>query len=253
MSYSTNQLQKDLYGRIFSSSYFSDIAGVLNDEGVIATDIENTLKVFKSVSGKSGAGIVVDELVRDVPNPDPMGPQFRMILPVGIYVFPVTNFGSSGTGKRIEDITDVLCNLVHGWKPHPRVGQIHAAATAVTPILDSKGLKVREVQFSTFFGLAKPTRVATPTISGNGSACSIFCNTAGAVIYYTLDGSAPWSGNDAAEIYGYALQTESGIIITNEEGNPLTVANPLTGVSTIRAGAYLPSTHQGSDWAYAEF
>jgi hypothetical protein len=120
-------------------------------------------------------------------------------------------------------------------------------------VLDSKGLKVREVQFACSFGFAKPVRVATPTITGNGDACSIFCNTAGAVIYYTLDGSAPWSGNTSAQIFGYALQTESGIIITTEEGNPLAVANPLTGVSQIRAGAYLESTHQGSDWASAEF
>jgi hypothetical protein len=253
MSYSTNQLQADLFARIMSEGYFSDIVGVLNDEGVSAADLENTFKFQLNKAGKKGAAVVVDEIVRDVDTPNPMGPNFRMILPVGIYVHPTVNFGDGGTNKRIEDITDELCNRVHGWKPHPRVGQIHASATAVTPVLDLKGLKVREVQFTTSFGLEKPTRVAMPTISGNADACSIFCNTAGAVIYYTLDGSAPWEGNTEAEIYGYALQTESGIIITTEEGNELTVANPLSGVESIRAGAYLTDTHQGSDWAYAEF
>lgn len=255
MSYSINQLQTDLHARIASDPYFSDIIVVLNDEGVSAADLENTFKFVTEKAGKKGAAVVVDEIIRDVPNPDPMGPQFRLTLPVGIYVHPTINFGTGGTNKRIEDITDELMSLVHGWKLHNYVGQVRAAETAVTPVLTAGEMKVREIQFQTLLNFAKPVRVATPVITGNGSACSIYCNTAGAVIYYTLDGSAPWSGNPSAEIYGYALQTESGIIITTEEGNELTVANPLTGVEEIRAAAYLAdsTTTQGSDWAFASF
>jgi hypothetical protein len=255
MSSRVAQLQADLFALISAEAYFSDIVVYLNNEGLSASDIATAIKCQVDKDGKKGAAVIVDEVLRDVPNPDPMGPNFRLILPVGVYVHPGLNFGTGGTGKTIDEITDEICNAVHGRKVHPNINQIHNDKTAVTPVVDKNGLKVREILFASSLCLAKPSRVATPTLSGNAAAVSITCNTDGAVIYYTTDGSYPWSGNSTATRFGYALQTESGIIITTEEGDEMTVANPfpVSAGTEVRAAAYKTATHQGSDATAATF
>nr|WP_246438234.1 chitobiase/beta-hexosaminidase C-terminal domain-containing protein [Prosthecobacter vanneervenii] len=54
-------------------------------------------------------------------------------------------------------------------------------------------------------------KVSTPTVTQEGAAIALTCTTAGASIYYTLDGTFPGSGNAAASLYTAPISLESGI------------------------------------------
>jgi hypothetical protein len=245
------QLQSDIYGRLMGHAWFSDVPVLLNEKGIIADDIENTLKVFTTKSGKKGAAVIVDRPLREVNSPNPSGPEFDVIIPISVFEMPLINRATGGTEKTIEEITSEVMHLLHGWRSSPSLGQVYCDKDAVTPVVGTDKIIVTEIQLRSRMRLESPARVATPTFSGNAAALQISCNTAGAAIYYTTDGSFPWSGNATAILHGYSLLTESGIIITTEEGNPLALANPFTvqAGSQVRSVAYKTTTHQASDCA----
>ncbi len=77
---------------------------------------------------------------------------------------------------------------------------------------------------------------------------TITCSTAGASIYYTTDGSFPWSGNPNATLYTAPFPIPPDDMLgtggTDEvlgigDGNILGMpGDPLTGVMIVRAVAY---------------
>lgn len=247
------QLQSDIFGRIASGSFFSDIPVLLNEKGIIPSDVENAIKVFISKSNKSGAAVVVDRPSRIVNKPEPSGPQFEAQIPVVVVEFPLTNRTPSGTNKSIEVITSEIMHLVHGWRSNPSVGQIFCGEDAVSPVVGNDRMIASQVLFRTHMRFAAPSRVALPVITGSGNTFSITCNTPDASIYYTIDGSFPWSGNPEAYLFGVTfLVAQTGAIIVTQSGDPLVLAQPveISAGTYVRAAAYHTSK-QGSDVASA--
>lgn len=243
------QVQSDVYGRISADPYFSDIAVINNEKGIIVDDVETAIKVFISKGGKNGAAIVVDRPSRNVDKPEPIGPQFQVQIPVVVFEFPIINRATGGTGKTIESMTSEVMHLVHGWRPSPSVGQIWCDVDAVSPMVDTGRMISNQILFRSHMRFAAPSRVATPLISGTAESFTITCNTPSASIYYTTDGSFPWAGNASAILYGITyLIAETGQIIVTQNGDPLVTA--LAGVVSsgtyVRAAAYADGK-QGSD------
>ena len=246
------QLQLDVAARISAHAFFSDVVVLANQKGILAEDLENTLKVFTSKGGKSGVAVVVDRPLRQVPKPDVPGPEMVVIVPVTIVEMPLLNRAASGTGKTTEQIVSEAMALLHGWRPSRELAQLYCAEDAVTPTVGTDKMIVTEVQFRTRMRLAPESRVATPVISGDANAVQIGCNTPDAKIYYTTDGSWPWVGNAAAVLFGITLLTEDGQIIVTEDGNPLNLADPFVVApgTQVRVAAYADNK-QGSDGAAA--
>lgn len=245
------QLQADVYGRIASASYFQYIPVLLNEKGIIPSDVENAIKIFIQKQGKSGAAVVVDRPSRLVNTPEPSGPQFQVEIPVVVVEFPLTNRTPSGTNKSIESITSEVMHLVHGWRPNPSVGQIWCGDNAVSPIVGTDRMIASQVLFRSHMRFASPNRVVTPVITQSETTISITCNTPDAAIYYTTDGSFPWAGNPNASLFGITfLITETGQIIVTQNGDPLIIAQSVqvSAGTYVRAAAYHQSK-QGSDVA----
>jgi hypothetical protein len=245
------QLQADVYGRIASANYFQDVPVLLNEKGIIPSDVENAIKVFITKQNKSGAAVVVDRPSRIVNTPEPSGPQFQVQIPVVVVEFPLTNRTPSGTNKSIESITSEIMHLVHGWRPNPSIGQIWCGEDAVSPIVGNDRMIASQVLFRSHMRFASPSRVALPVITGSGTSFSITCNTPDASIYYTTDGSYPWAGNPNAILFGITyLVTQTGEIIVTQNGDPLIIAEPVevSAGTYVRAAAYHQSK-QGSDVA----
>jgi hypothetical protein len=245
------QLQADIWGRISSYPFFSDIPVILNEKGIIASDIEQALKVFTAKSGKTGAAVVVDRPSRSVNKPEPSGPQFLANIPVVVVEFPITNRTSAGTNKSIEAITSEVMALIHSWRPNPSVGQIYCAPDSVLPIVGNDKMIASQLLFQTHMRFASPQKVATPVISVSGTFLSITTVTPDSSIYYTTDGSFPWAGNPNASLFGVTfLVAQTGQIIVTQNGDPLILAQPqeVSAGTYVRAAAYHQSK-QGSDVA----
>ena len=246
------QLQLDVAARLGAHAFFADILVLANEKGILAEDLENTLKLFTAKSGKSGVAVVVDRPLRQVPKPDVPGPEMVIIVPVTVVEMPLTNRAASGTGKTTEQIVTEAMALLHGWRASSWMGQLYCAEDAVTPTVGGDKTIATEIQFRTRMRIAPLARVATPVITGDASAVQLGCNTPDAKIYYTTDGSWPWVGNAAAVLYGITLLTEDGQIIVTEDGNPLHLADPFVVAlgTQVRVAAYAENK-QGSDGAAA--
>lgn len=248
------QLQKDFYGRISAEPAFADVCILDSEEGIVAEDVAEKLKLFTSRNGKKGAAVVVDRPVRIVENPEKPGPEFAVIIPVGVFEMPLTNRKAGGTGRTIEALCSGLLSLLHGWRPGPEIGQIYATPDAVTPVLSTKTVIASEVQFRTRMQLAVVSRVQRPVLAGTAASVQLSCNTPAATIYYTTDGSFPWSGNAAATRYGITLQTEDGTIIVTQDRDPLLLATAFSvdPGTRVRVAAFAEGK-QGSDAAAATY
>ncbi len=248
------QLQLDVAARVAAHPYFADVVVLANEKGILAEDLENTLKVFTAKGGKTGAAVVVDRPLRQVPKPNVPGPEMTLIVPVTVVEMPLLNRAASGTGKTSEAIVSECMALLHGWRAGGHVSELYCAEDAVTPTVGTDKTIATEVQFRARMRFAPGSRVATPVISGDAGAVQIGCNTPDASIYYTLDGTWPHAGNAAATLFGITLLTEDGQIIVTQDGDPLNVSQPfaVAAGSHVRAAAYAAGK-QGSDGAAATY
>jgi hypothetical protein len=244
------QLQADVHARLSADAYFADVLVLLNEKGILIDDVDSAVKLFTAKAGKKGAAVIVDRPFREVTEPNGSGPRFGVTIPVSVFEMPLINRATGGSGKTIEAITSKIMHLMHGWSANTQLAQIYMDKDAVTPVVGNDKVIVTEIQLRSTMQFAAPARVARPTFSGNASALSIGCNTTAATIYYTTNGSFPWSGNTAATKYGLTITTEDGTVIVTENGDPLITPGPFsvsTG-TTVRAAAFADN-YQGSDAA----
>lgn len=232
------QLQKDLAERLEAEAYFADIGVYVfrPRENLEVTEIQGKideqLNCLVLKAGKGGAAVMVLMPVADAPDANVPGPRLEISVTVRVQEIPLFNMGATGTLKSAEEIGLAVLQAIHHFIPHGVSQMLVAATAALTPNLEFAPKITYDAKFSTFHGLARPSKVATPQIDGAiPSAVTVACATSGAAIYYTLDGSYPRSGNLGAVLYS----------------TPFDVTPPVT----IRAGAFKINM-QGSDVARVE-
>jgi hypothetical protein len=261
MSDPLTQLQQDVTMLLKSEPFFAEIPVLSRAQGVTSAEIDARLGgkgLYENSEGKIGCCVVVMMPIADAPNADPSGPALSIVLPVTVYEKPKINREDGGIGETAEEIALQVLAAVHHRGVAFGIGELHADQRALDPLsVEDESVVAYQVYFVTRFTLAARPQVKTPLIAGNAAAVQLSCQTPGAEIYYTTDGSypAPTSVNPAATFFGSVLETESGLVITTEAGNPLTVALPfaLEPGETLRAAAYKPATHQGSNVATSTF
>jgi hypothetical protein len=202
MSANLRQEQDDFAGRMAVDPYFSQIATFVQHKGVTENDIQTALAVLNQNGGKLGACVIVLMPVI-VPDPkDGIGIEYFIQETLQVIEQPIFNLGPTGTQKNAEEIAEYLRGLLRvfttglggtyvfdGMEPIPRdAGQI------------SYGVKFKRLSRD-----ARPAKVATPILSSNSPSApanvTITCATAGAGIWYTLDGTYPSSVNPSATHY----------------------------------------------------
>lgn len=196
------QDQEDFAARLNGDAYFADITVLLQRRGVTEADIEQALSVLNEKIGKIGACVVVLKPGLVATDPDAPGPEYRVSLTVQVITQPLFNDdATTGTLKVTEAIAERVRVVLHRFAT---AGGTYSFA-AMEPAEVEAGKDSFSVTFTRRAGDYGFTACGLPLISPDEGAVpqlvTLTTATAGASIYYTLDGTYPWSGNPAALLY----------------------------------------------------
>ena len=201
-----------LRDRVSSTTDGSDAVDPVDD---IETRVLNGLSVLnEGGDGKTGSCIVVEKPELETENVNLSAPTFEVVLTVRVIVNPLFN-NDALNGRRWSEgqISLRVMRLGHFWQPRGVAGVVTVDRKPLVPGADlPEGTEGYDVNFRAKAGLAvgPGDKVAAPGITVVDGTCTLTCSTAGAEIRYTIDGSAPASSNDAAELYDAPFAVESG-------------------------------------------
>lgn len=194
--------QLDFFGRLQADPYFADVALLLEEKGVTEADIAQALAGLNpSFSGKIGACVVVlmPELEPETPNLP--GPCYDIALTVQVIEQPLVNRGAGGSGLTASQLALRVRQLFHHFFTGD--GSVYNF-TRQAPLPADPGNTSLGVRFGRSSGDPQAPEVSSPAIATSGEGpveITLTTPTAGAAIYYTLDGSYPGSANTAAILY----------------------------------------------------
>lgn len=195
------QDQEDFAARLSADSYFADISVLLQRRGVTESDIETALSVLNEKLGKIGAVVIVLKPALLSTDPDAPGPEYKVSLTVQVITQPLFNDdASTGTQKSTEAIAERVRLLLHRFTT---LGGIYSfvamQAETVAEGKDSFSVTFTRRACDTAERCGLP--LITPDEGAGSQEVTLSTATAGAAIYYTLDGSYPSSVNEEATLY----------------------------------------------------
>lgn len=255
------QVQLDMGARLQAHPYFANVPIFVMRPRVagVATMIQEQINTILSgggiaaQNGKLGAAILVDLPTGDVPNLETVGPDIRLGFAVRVFENPLINMGAQGTGISAEDLMLSVLNLNHRWFIQRMGSTMICDKTPFRALKEflAKKILAYDCQFILRMQLQGPVKTPIPIITGDSVNGVTITGIPGAQVWYTLDGTYPWSGNAAAILLDMPLGTENEEIIEAENNQVIVVDSPLIQAATgtlVQAVAY-KANQQASDLA----
>jgi hypothetical protein len=234
---SLQRLQLDIAARLASAPLFASIpvyvyrARSALTAAQIQDRINATLGALATQNGKAGLCATILMPGLDTQKQELPGPYLHLKCTIRVQENVIVNMGVSGTQIPCEDAAIAVAQLLHLWTPGGTAGILRAAPETITPNNAFESRVTYDVVIEGELELAVQSKTAMPFITASGDETVITCSDEAATVYYTTDGSAPWSGSDT---YPATALTYTG---------PFATPPPDT---LIRAAAYNPAK-LGSD------
>lgn len=208
-------LQTDAFDRLRYDPYFSDVPVLLEREGLTEEDLDQENGPLNKQDGKTGACAIVMQPEVLEPNANLPGPVVKVMLMVQLIESRELNNSNIGTKKSAEAIGFNVLNLLHLYLPHHIEGVGSALIPDKRPMIPVKTVNTEWVSYTVRLtleaGLTRTGRVADPQISQDvAGVITLSCFTPDALIYWTIDGSYPAPGNDAATLYTEPFELPPG-------------------------------------------
>lgn len=218
----------DLKARCQAESYFSDVAVIVRDDNTVADAEAMALGFMTVTGGKIGACLIIEqpEYVDQMNGVQdgPMRMNWRVLCLENRVINADTANG--GTGKRALALARHFRRLIRNYHAggltqqfiFDRISRVKDAVYYDEARDESTSLVCWSCEFhgseADFVNVAKVNR---PVLSPNSGAVpqtvTITCTTADVTIYYTTDGTHPWSGNSAAQVYSGALTISTACVL----------------------------------------
>ena len=208
-------LPDEIKALLDSDSYFTDITVVVAERGNIAAEIDRRQAVITAKTGKRGVAVIVLQLEASDPanghsyGPLELAPSLQIIENVPL------NLGAGGTGKSARTIARRIRDILKLHWPRGLVKNFRCADRFLEPVdVGDKNLVGYQVNFLCLEDDNESiTKLALPQFSPASGATPqtvTITGPVGASIYYTLDGTHPWSGNAAAVLFSVPVAVTSG-------------------------------------------
>lgn len=215
-----NDLQGDLVGRLNADAYFYDVVIIAEQPGVTVNTIESAIAQggIGGKGGKRGAVVVVYLPMFSAGSVDVPGPEGTVEVEIQAMHRPLFNDADKGgTGKRADAIAVTVANVLHHYRPEGIAGvrgNWMTRGKAVESLGSSKDAIGYRTRLEIPVTVGRTARVAKPVITIAASEVTMTTTTAGAVIFYTTDGSYPGRHNAQARLYsGGFAEPESPYVI----------------------------------------
>lgn len=177
-------------------------ATVLNyDEGDIQSEVRKKLGALKDgETGKRGLVLVVMPVEAEDAETEAPGPDMGVRVDVQVIEAIKLNRGTAGTGIRAPRAAVLALNALHHQVLGHKVA-LWAKDKPIVPVKVPAGSICRLVTLRSRASVPASQKVSAVVAQADGSSLALTTTTAGATIYYTIDGSYPAPSNTAATEY----------------------------------------------------
>jgi len=222
----------EIAAALSADAYFADITVVVADFGNVAAEIQRkqaelTAKSVKvGVAAKVGVAVIVLPLVADDEYPDLAQGPLTLRPSIQVIENRELNLGPSGTKKSARQVARRIIEIIKPLALDGFIEGMQCEKNCIIPVPlegEPKNLIGYQVNFLCYEADFDEQIVACakPQFVNAANQVTFTCATAGALVYYTLDDSFPWSGNPSAS------------------SSSAPIAVPVQGL-VIRAAAYAP-------------
>jgi hypothetical protein len=211
-------LQMDCLAALLSAPQLAKVNFIAERKFLVQSDIEITSLWQTQRNGASGAGTLCEMPKIKVISPNVSGPAFELEL--GFVTMEQRDFNFTptvGTFLTAEQISQLIFDVLHLAVLEP-YGTLRARG--ITPAYDwidaESGIISQRATLFLTSGRSQTPRVQPLTIIVANGLATLSTTTAGAEIYYTLDGSFPSradGGNAASLKYDSPIAVSSGDVL----------------------------------------
>lgn len=192
-------IQQQCADQLAATAFFAHITVLAEQVGDIINQAEMALGSATAIGGKAGAFVCVMTPAANVNFGNVGGPFFDEInISVQVTVnVPVAEDENCGVNVTALDICEQVCAALHQFYPTGANAPLVAKSPTIHIINREDNLITYLCEFRCMGGVRTvPPQVALPVITNTAGSISITCATAGAAIFYTLDGknAAPLNG-----------------------------------------------------------
>ena len=193
MSSLLSQLQQQCANRVQSAPAFANVPVLTEHIADIESEIQRALGPLNEQNGKTGLVAILLTPTANVNFENVFGPFFDEIKVVVRVIenVPVNQDPDTGTNFAAADAAETICSLLHHFQPDSATGPVVAEKPTITLGNDPTHLSY-DCRFKTSggLGLVLP-QVTQPVATNTAGLISLTGATAGAAVFYTLDGSNP--------------------------------------------------------------
>ena len=235
---SLQSFQLDVAARLEASAFFVNIPVFIFRPRAALTaaqiqdKINSALGALTAQGGKSGMAVTVLMPVLDTREQELPGPYLHLNCTVRVQENVMVNMGTNGTRIPCEDAAIAVGQVLHLWTPGGVSGIVRVGKSAVTPNLEFEGKVTYDVLVESELDLDVLCKTVQPYIADAAGTLAITCGDPDAVIYYTLDGTAPWAGNatypTTAILYTGPFTPPAGTLVRAAAFNPALLGSDIT-------------------------
>lgn len=187
-------LQSDVYGLLMATPSLALARKIQDDKGDLEATVENELATSNDESGKCGLAIIVLAAEAESGGKDLPGPPLKVRINVQcIELVELNRSESDGTQIRSSAAAIRVLQALHQTSLGGQV--LSNSPNPIQPLPMRAGFVAHLVSLQTVLHNLQPNRTATVFPEWISNTLVLTCRTAGAVIFYTVDGSFPAAWN----------------------------------------------------------